>query len=219
MEKTLLDKNGPKYNVEIMGRAKYRYTWAASGQNQVHFKIKSKAYPTSPAIGPEHVVPVFGRYKVQVYPSLSTLLSFQLFVFPFVANQRPFIVPPYAPHTNANVRGDPLHPPLPTPCHTSNTRICLPTIAEIRHTDTKCTMAKDGSASAAPNGEVASINPINTMQELRAATAKREDTCIAGVAWCEMWRAESGGGLPVRRYSYRGHKVDLWTIADWLKND
>ena len=33
------------------------------GQKQVHAKIKSKAHPTSPAIGPKRIVPVFGRTK------------------------------------------------------------------------------------------------------------------------------------------------------------
>ena len=28
------------------------------------------------------------------------------------------------------------------------------------------------------------------MQVLRAAAAKQADTCVAGVAWCGMWRAE-----------------------------
>ena len=49
-------------------------------------------------------------------------------------------------------------------------------------------MATDGSASAASEIEVGSIYP--TMQVLRAAAAKQADTCVAGVAWCGMWRAE-----------------------------
>ena len=49
-------------------------------------------------------------------------------------------------------------------------------------------MAEDGSASAASEIEVGSIYP--TMQELRAAAAKQADTCVAGVAWCGMWRVE-----------------------------
>ena len=33
--------------------------------------------------------------------------------------------------------------------------------------------------------------------------------------WCGVvWDAESGGGLPVHRHSYRGHRVELWMIAD-----
>ena len=30
---------------------------------------------------------------------------------------------------------------------------------------------------------------------------------------------EGGGGLPVRRHSYKGYRVQLWRMADWLKND
>ena len=37
---------------------------------------------------------------------------------------------------------------------------------------------------------------------------------------CSVVRdVESGGSLPVRRHSYRGHKVELWRIYDGLKND
>ena len=49
-------------------------------------------------------------------------------------------------------------------------------------------MTTDGSASAASETEVGSIYP--TLQELRAAAAKRADTCVAGVTWCGMWRVE-----------------------------
>ena len=49
-------------------------------------------------------------------------------------------------------------------------------------------MATDGSASAASEIEVCSI--YSTMRELRAAAAKQADTCVAGVAWCWMWRVE-----------------------------
>ena len=77
----------------------------------------------------------FGRIKPRytrfVYSAWLTTVSCL-----FLANQRPSIVPPYAPHTNADVRGDPLHPPFPTPCHTSNTRSFPRTSAEMRHTDT-----------------------------------------------------------------------------------
>ena len=34
-----------------------------------------------------------------------------------------------------------------------------------------------------------------------------------------MWDAEGGGGLPIRRHSYRGYRVELWRIADRPKND
>ena len=30
---------------------------------------------------------------------------------------------------------------------------------------------------------------------------------------------EDGGGLPVRRHSYGGHRVELWRASDRLKND
>ena len=44
----------------------------------------------------------------------------------FLANQRRSIFPPYALFTNADVRGDPLYPPHPTPRQKSNTCTYLP---------------------------------------------------------------------------------------------
>ena len=50
-------------------------------------------------------------------------------------------------------------------------------------------MATDGSASAVSEIEVGYIYP--TTQELRAAAVKRADnTCVARVVWCGMWRGE-----------------------------
>ena len=54
-------------------------------------------------------------------------------------------------------------------------------------------------------------------EELRAADATQLDTCFAGVAW--RGDVEGGRVLPARRRSYRGHRVELLRIADWLKND
>ena len=70
----------------------------------------SKAHPTSPVIGPKRIVPVLGRIKPRYILALLLCLTFNCF-WSFLANQRPSIVTPYAPHTNADVRGDPLHPP------------------------------------------------------------------------------------------------------------
>ena len=52
--------------------------------------------------------------------------------------------------------------------------------------------------------------------------------CSYGVLWAVMvwcgllWRGVGCGewsGLPVRRHSYGGHRVELWRPSDWLKND
>ena len=47
--------------------------------------------------------------------------------------------------------------------------------------------------------------------------------CEEGIyvcCWCGVvWGVEGGGGLPLRRHSCRGHRVGLWRIPDWLKND
>ena len=74
--------------------------------------IKQKAHPTSPAIGLKRIVPVFparspGTPEFVYSAWLSTVFC------RFLANQRPSIVPPYAPHTNADVRGDPPPPFIP----------------------------------------------------------------------------------------------------------
>ena len=69
-------------------------------------------------------------------------------------------------------------------CIRDSVYICLFTSAEIH----RYAMAADGSASAASDIDAGSIYP--TIQELRAATAKQADTCVAGVAWCGMQRVE-----------------------------
>ena len=45
--------------------------------------------------------------------------------------------------------------------------------------------------------------------------AGRYECCSYGV----VWGVKSGGGPPVPRYSYGGHRVDLWRASDWPKND
>ena len=49
-------------------------------------------------------------------------------------------------------------------------------------------MATNGSAAAA--SEIAVDSICSTVQELRVATAKEAGTCVAGVAWCRMWRVK-----------------------------
>ena len=37
-----------------------------------------------------------------------------------------------------------------------------------------------------------------------------------------VWRGVGYGGwrgLPLRRHSYRGHRVELWRASDWLKTN
>ena len=152
--------------------------------------------------------------EAQVHPSLSTLLTFNCFCR-FLAKQRPSIVSPYTPkrmptygetlstlHTPHHAIHEP-HTYLPTHLHRDT---------EIRHTDTNCTTATDGSASAASEIEIGSI--YSTMRSFARPPRSRQYICC----WCDVvWDVEVGGGLPVRRHSYRGHRV--WRIADRLKND
>ena len=72
-----------------------------------------------------------------------------------------------------------------------------------------CTMATGGSAAVASEIEVHPIYP--TILELRTEAAKQADSCVAGVAWCGMWRSE--GVSP-----YVGIRIGgIWWVADWLK--
>ena len=55
-------------------------------------------------------------------------------------------------------------------------------------------------------------------EELRAAAAKQATSVTC--CWCGVaWDVDGEGGLPARRHSDRGHRVEPWRIADWLKND
>ena len=83
-----------------------------------------------------------------------------LFVVFYLIRNPPFHA---MPHTNAEERGDPLHPSHPKPRCTSNTRICLQTSAEIHTYYTwipSSTVATGCSASAAAEIEVGSICPM-----------------------------------------------------------
>ena len=50
-------------HINSRAAAKNRDTWAVWDEKQAHSKIKSKAHPTSPAIGPKCIVSVFGPIK------------------------------------------------------------------------------------------------------------------------------------------------------------
>ena len=74
-----------------------------------------------------------------------------------------------------------------------------------------CTMATNGSASAAPEIEEGSI--YLTMQELRAAEVKHADTfVVAGVACCGMCRVEGaspyvGNSIGSIGWNYGGSRI------------
>ena len=103
-----------------------RCAWSVWGQKQVRYYIKSEAYHASPAICPERIAPYFCRITPRYIRVGLLNLIFNRFLS--------FLSLPYAPHTNAEVRGDPLHSSRPKPRHTSNTRICLHASADIHTT-------------------------------------------------------------------------------------
>ena len=80
-----IQKTGPRTPLQAFKNrvfAKNRYTWSLWCQKQVHSKTKYKSHARSPAIGPRHIVPVFGLkmpWKCQVHLVLCTLSSFHLF--------------------------------------------------------------------------------------------------------------------------------------------
>ena len=118
--------------------AKSTFAWSVWGRNQVHSKIKSKAHPTSPTIGPKRIVPDFGRIKPRYTGVCLLCLTFTCFLsclakrgavhsstvrLRWVIQGNNTITPPCAPRTNADVRRDPLHPP---PRHIRATHVSAP---------------------------------------------------------------------------------------------
>ena len=132
------------------------------GQKQVHTKIKSKAHPTSHAIGPKRIVPVFRRTKPRYTWVCLLCLTFNCFLS-FCSQSEALHTSTLRPPYECRRTGRP--PPPSKRRHTSDTRVCLYTSAEIHRYDIRiptCTMATDGSASAACEIEVGLIYP--TMQ-------------------------------------------------------
>ena len=76
-------------------------------------------------------------------------------------------------------------------------------------------MATDGSVSAARNRGRLDISYH------AGASRGRPEAGTYVCCWCGVVRdvEGAGGGLPVRRHSYRGNRVELSRIADWLKSD
>ena len=138
---------GQRPNKRIPGpfRAKNRYILTSSQKRTQRALPLVKGHCTC-----------FWPDKPQVHPSFVYSAWLSTVFCNFLANQMPSIVLLYAAHTNANVRGDLLHPSHPIVRHTNNTRMCLHTSAEIhtyRSYDIRIpisTMATDGSALAAP---------------------------------------------------------------------
>ena len=128
--------------------------------------------------------------SAQVQPSLSTLLAFNSWFLPFFSQAEALHSSTLCHPYECRRTGRP--PPPSTPDTTLyEQHTYLPTHLPRDTCDIRiriCTMARDGSASAASENEVDSI--YCTMQELRAAAAKQADACVAGVAWCGMWRVE-----------------------------
>ena len=170
-----------------------------SGQKQVYLvrlgpktgSLKSSQKRTLRALlGPKRIVPVFGRIKPRYTRVCLLCLTFNCFSSFLSQSKRPSIVPPYAPHTNADLRGDHLHPPHPTPLNHAiydpdTYNICLHTSAEIHRYDIRipiCTMATDGSRLPHPKSSMLDLCYDAGNSCGRREAAKQADTCVARVA-------------------------------------
>ena len=108
------------------------------GQKQVHTKIKSKAHPTSHAIGPKRIVPVFRRTKPRYTWVCLLCLTFNCFLS-FCSQSEALRISALCPPCECRRTGRPLPPSTP---HTTpyGQRTYLPTHLRrgtyIPHTDT-----------------------------------------------------------------------------------
>ena len=124
------------------------------------FKTKSRAHPTSPAQGPKRIVPVFGPIKLRYIRVRLLCLTFNRsssFFSQSEALHGSALCPPYECRRTER-------PPTyvsaytPPPRHIYRYYIRIPT----------CTMATDGSASAASEIEVDSIYPTMRTRQARS---------------------------------------------------
>ena len=89
-------------------------------------------------------------------------------------------------------------------CIRDSTRICLHTSAEILRYSIRVTICTRNGAR------------LHLSYDAGASRGRREAGGYV-CCWCGVvWDAEGGGGLPVRRHSYGGHRVELWRVSDWL---
>ena len=94
-------------------------------KNRYKLKSNKKRTPLALPLVDNALLP-FSQDKAQAHPSLSALLDFQLLIFlSFCSRSEILHSSTLCPYTNVDARGDPFHPPQPTPRHTSNARTCL----------------------------------------------------------------------------------------------
>ena len=178
-------------------------------KNRYILKTKSKEHPTSPAIGPKRIVPVLGRIKPRYTRGFLLRLTSSCFCHFFSRS----------PPCECRRTGSPPPPSTShTPHHTSNTCICLHTAAEIHRHEIRIQFAP-WPQTAVRQLHPKSRNAPSILRCWRFARPPRSRQIRVLLVWrgvrCGGWE-----GLPVRRHSYRGHnRVELWRLADWLKND
>ena len=179
------------------------------GPKTCNTKIKSKPHPTSPAIGPKRIVPVFFFIKPRYTRDCLLCLIFSCFLS-FLANERPSMVPPCAPHTNADETPSTLHTPHQAIRATTQVTAYTP---PSRYVDS----TYGYQFAPRPQTAVRQLHPKSRWARsiLRCgsfARPPRSRQIHAFLVWrgvgCGGWR-----GLPVRRHSYRRHILVWWNYG------
>ena len=180
-------------------------------------------HATSLAFGPNRNIPVFGRIKpryTRVRVLCMTFNCFLSFFSPSEILHSSTLCPPY----ECRRTGRPLPQTLNTPHHairaTYASAYTPPPIYVHTRYDIRipiCTMATDGSACVCC---IRNRGRLDLSYDAGAACGGRDAgrSCVCSSCGV-VWDVEGGGGLPARRHSYRGYRVELWRISDGLKND
>ena len=165
---------------------------------------------TSRATGPERIVPDFGQIKPRYTRVVLLCLTFKWFCR-FLVNQRPYKVPPFPPPTKYR---RPLFTPHSTPYeqHTYlTTHLRRDTYRRHIYTNLHHGHRQQRVSCIRNRGRL-------DLSDDGGASSGRRDAgryvcCWRGV----VWDVEGGGGLSVRRHSFRGHRVELWRASGWPK--
>ena len=162
--------------------------------------------------------------KAHVHPRSSTRFGFQVFLSFFSKPEVRYagsstLFSPYA-----GVRGDPLHPQRSTP-HTPHHAIRATHVSAYtpppRYIDTTYGYQFAPWPHDHRRQCVSCIGNRGRLDlsYVAGASRRRREAGRYVCCWCDVVRdVEGGGGLPVRRHSYKGHRVQLW-ISDWPQND
>jgi len=164
---------------------------------------------------------LFVPHKAQVHPSCLFCLTSNCLLLLFSQSAIIHSSPPYAPYTNADVRGVPST--LCIPHHATPATHVSACFAAAARSSCIVGLIEPASISdardALPSVAMAHIGIRMSYLCISAEVYRQIYTCVARMPWCGGWRVEGGRGLPVRRHSYGAHTGELCRASDWLKND